>query len=126
MTHGFPNLFIMPGPNGQSVVTENFGHSIQENGRHVAYIVRETMRRGRRVVEASEDAEAAWVALILDRRRDDTAFLAACTPGRGNSEGRPRDRPARNANYGGTAPEFYARLAAWRDEGSLSGLTLAR
>ena len=124
MTHGFPNLFILPGPNGQSVVTENFGHSIQENGRHVAYIVRETMRRGCRTVEVSAQAEADWVGLILDRRRDDAAFLESCTPGRTNSEGRPQNRPRRNANYGGTALEFFARLAAWRAHGSLPGLTL--
>jgi cyclohexanone monooxygenase len=124
MTHDFPNLFIMPGPNGQSAVTENFGHSIQENGGHVAYIVGETLRRGCRTVEVSPEAEDAWVALILDRRRDDAAFLEACTPGRGNSEGRPQDRPRRNANYGGTAPELFARLAAWRADGSLPGLEL--
>jgi cyclohexanone monooxygenase len=126
MTHGFPNLFTMAGPNGQSVVTENFGHSIQENGRHVAYIVSETLRRGYRTVEVSAQAEADWVALILDRRRDDAAFLESCTPGRGNSEGRPDDRPRRNANFGGTAPEFFALLAAWRADGSLPGLILGR
>ena len=124
MTHGFPNLFIMPGPNGQSVVTENFGHSIQENGRHVAYILGEALGRGCQTVEVSAQAEADWVALILERRRDDAAFLAACTPGRANSEGRPSNRPRPNANYGGTAPEFFARLAAWRADGSLPGLLL--
>jgi cyclohexanone monooxygenase len=126
MTHGFPNLFVMPGPNGQSVVTENFGHSIQENGRHVAYIVAEALRRGCRTVEVSAQAEAEWVATILERRRDDAAFLEACTPGRANNEGRPGERPRRNANYGGTAPEFFARLAAWRADGSLPGLLLSR
>lgn len=125
MTHGFPNLFIMPGPNGQAVVTENFGHSIQENGRHVAHIVAETVRRGCRTVEVTERAEADWVGLILDRRRNEADFLQNCTPGRGNSEGRPASRPPRNANYGGSAPEFYARLAAWRADGSLPGLTLS-
>lgn len=125
MTRGFPNLFIMPGPNGQAMVTENFGHSIQENGRHVAHIVGEAVQRDCRTVEVTERAEADWVGLILDRRRNDAEFLRDCTPGRGNSEGRPAIRPPRNANYGGSAPEFYARLAAWRADGSLPGLTLS-
>jgi cation diffusion facilitator CzcD-associated flavoprotein CzcO len=125
MTAGFPNLYVVPGPNAQSVVTENFGHSIQENAQHIAYVVSEVLRRGHTVADLSPEAERAWVEEVLRRRRDDAAFLEACTPGRSNSEGRPEARPRANANFGGDVFEFFGLLAQWRAEGDLRGLTLS-
>lgn len=125
-TRGFPNMFVVPGLNAQSVVTANVVHSLSENAQHIAYIVSEVDRRGARHFEVTEEAEQAWVAEIVRRAPDRTAFLEACTPGRYNNEGRIDLRPAENANWAGSQLEFFRLLARWRDEGDLEGLALAR
>ena len=51
------------------------------------------------------------------------AFMAACTPGYFNNEGRVDDAfSTSNSGYGGGAPAFWELLAAWRDDGELAGL----
>ncbi|WP_329391997.1 cupin domain-containing protein [Streptomyces sp. NBC_01716] len=125
MTNGFPNLFIIPLPNSQSVVTENFAHSIQENAGHIARIVAATAGQGMAAVEATAEAEDEWCRIILQRRRDDAAFLEACTPGRSNSEGHPELRSPLSSNFGGDVFEFFGLLADWRNERSLPGLHLS-
>ncbi|MGW4824288.1 flavin-containing monooxygenase [Streptomyces sp. NPDC004227] len=125
MTNGFPNLFIIPVPNSQSVVTENFAHSIQENAGHIAHIIAATAGQGMAAVEVTAEAEDQWCRIILQRRRDDAAFLEACTPGRSNSEGHPELRSPLSSNFGGDVFEFFRLLADWRDEGALPGLHLS-
>ena len=124
MTRGFPNFFAIPGINHQSVAIVNFSDTIQENVRHVAYIIGELKRRNAKQFEVSEQAEAAWVKTILDRAVERKEFLAACTPGRGNNDGRIDLRPPQNVNFGGGPFELYEILKKWRDAGNLPGLEI--
>ena len=121
---GFPNLFVMPGVNAQSVVTANMVHTLAENAQHISYIVSEVLARGGLWFELRPEAEEEWVQTILRDRRDVTGFLAMCTPGRNNNEGRLVERPLQNANWGGAALTYFALLREWRDSGGLPGVEI--
>lgn len=122
-THGFPNLLIMPGSNGQSAVSVNFVHSMLENGIHIGYIVSETERHGARWFDTTQDVEDDWVRTILAHSRDSLPFLEACIPSRLNNDGRPALRPSKNANVSDPPNVHFDRLAAWRADRALKGLT---
>jgi cyclohexanone monooxygenase len=122
-SRGFPNCFIFS--NVQSGFTVNFPHMIDEQSRHLAYILQHAFRNDVRVVEAAEAAEAAWVRTIEALAVNNQRFLEACTPGYYNNEGQPERRSARNTSYGAGAIAFIDVLAQWRAEGTLDGLELA-
>ncbi len=123
-TSGFPNLFVLPGPQAQGAVTANFMHILEENADHLAYIVRAATEAGARGFEVSQAAEDAWVATILEKARYNEEFQAACTPGRFNNEGRPDQKSRLNAAYGGGPMAFFGLLEQWRQAGDLPGLEL--
>lgn len=124
MTSGFPNLFVMPGVNSQSVVTTNLMDLASENTHHVAHIIGEVRARAARTFDVDMEAERAWVRLILDNAVDREAFLRSCTPSRFNNEGRLDARPKQNTNWGKSPQQFFNLLAQWRDDGGLAGLLL--
>ena len=122
-THGFPNLFIQS--NTQSAMTVNFPHAMDELAKHISYIVSECHSSNFAVVEASKEAEDAWVQDIIDLSRYNEEFQASCTPGYYNNEGQPNPRSAQDGSYGKGANAFFAQIQSWREEGSLSGLELS-
>jgi cyclohexanone monooxygenase len=125
-TSGFPNLFVLPGPQAQGAVTANFMHILEENAVHLAHIVRELEAAGARGFEVSKSAEDGWVATILEKARYNEEFQRACTPGRFNNEGRPDEKLRLNAAYGGGPVAFFDLLEEWRRAGNLEGLELLR
>lgn len=122
--HGFPNMFIIPGPNSQGTVTANFTHNLFECARHLAYVVETVAGRGASGFVLTAEAEQAWVQTIVDRARAPLAFLRMCTPGRFNNEGNPDAMLRANSNYGDGPLAYFDLLAEWRDTGSLPGLEL--
>ena len=120
---GFPNLFLVSIV--QSGFSVNFPHMLDEQAKHLAYLLDEVRRRGAEVVETTQDAEDAWVQTIVDSARFNVQFLEACTPGYYNNEGRPAERTVRNGSYGGGSPAFTRILEQWRADGSLEGLELS-
>jgi cyclohexanone monooxygenase len=121
-TRGFPNCFIM-GPQ-QSGFTVNYPHALDEQSRHVAYIVGHCLARGLDTVEVSEAAESEWVQKVIDLSRLGRDFLESCTPGYYNNEGKLSERAAQNGFFGGGSLEFFRLLEEWRDAGDLRGLEL--
>jgi cyclohexanone monooxygenase len=121
-TTGFPNCFIFSLV--QSGFSVNFPHMLNEQSKHLAYILSEARDRGATVIEAEPDAEAAWVRTIVDLSQMNQKFLEACTPGYYNNEGRPGDRSVKNGSYGAGSIAFVKVLEAWRADGSLAGLAL--
>jgi cyclohexanone monooxygenase len=121
-SRGFPNCFIIS--NTQSGFTVNFPHMINEQSKHIGYIVREATDRQARVVEASQEAEDAWVQTIVDLAIMRQQFLEECTPGYYNNEGNVQALSARNGSYGAGPVAFVKVLEDWRAEGSLKGLEL--
>ena len=120
--HGFPNLFMMS--IAQSGLTVNFPYMINEQAKHLAYCVAEAQRRGARSFEVTAEAEADWVATILARAQDHTAFAESCTPGYYNNEGQLSPQARQNMFFMGGPLEFVELLDRWRTEGRMEGLAL--
>jgi len=121
-TRGFPNLFVMG--TQQSGQSANFQHMLDEQSHHIAYLMGEVRARGVRQMEPSAGAEADWVATIVKYAQGRRDFLAACTPGYYNNEGRPDARTERNSQFWRGPMQFIRLWDAWRREGSLQGLEL--
>jgi cyclohexanone monooxygenase len=121
-SRGFPNCFVMG--NQQSGFTVNYPHMLNEQAKHVAYIVGQAHARGARTVEVGEQAEAEWVDTIIRLAGLGRQFLEECTPGYYNNEGKPGERSGQNGFYGGGSVAFFQLLRDWRAEGALRGLEL--
>ena len=121
-TRGFPNCFIIS--NTQSGFTVNFPHMLDEQAKHVAYIVKHALDNGIKTIEATHEAEDEWVQTIIQLSQFNQSFLESCTPGYYNNEGKPSDRSRQNGNYGAGANAFIKVIEDWRAEGQLSGLEL--
>jgi cation diffusion facilitator CzcD-associated flavoprotein CzcO len=83
---GFPNCFIES--IAQSGFTVNFPYLIDTQSRHIAWVIAWALTHGAAVVEATADAEAAWVATVRQRSNVIAGRRESCTPGYYNREGR--------------------------------------
>ncbi|MFI4976945.1 MAG: flavin-containing monooxygenase [Caulobacterales bacterium] len=120
----FPNCLIIS--NIQSGFTANFPHMLNEQSKHLAYLISHCIDRQVRTMEASAEAEAEWVQTIISLALMRQAYLEECTPGYYNNEGKPSTLAARNGFYGAGSIAFVKLLEEWRAEGSLKGLELTR
>jgi cation diffusion facilitator CzcD-associated flavoprotein CzcO len=120
--HGFPNCSMMS--IAQAGFTVNFPYVIDLQARHIAYVIGAAQERGIERLEASAEAEAAWVAAVLEKAGSTLEFSQSCTPGYYNNEGRPSDTSRQNFFYMGGPTEFAEVLERWRADGSLAGLEL--
>jgi cation diffusion facilitator CzcD-associated flavoprotein CzcO len=117
MTRGFPNMFIMPAPGQQAVVTVNHTLITVVGAEHIGATVKTLESRGVKVFDVSDQAEAQWCEKILEGYVDGTAIMSACTPSRLNNEGNPGAMKPRNGSYGGGLGDFYGfyeLIAEWR------------
>jgi len=121
-SHGFPNSFMMG--TLQTAFTANYPHSLNEQAKHIAYIVNQCLEGNHQVVESTAEAEQEWVDTIISLARMNEKFLADCTPGYYNNEGKPTDRSQQNTSYGAGPVAFFKLLEDWRAEGMMSGLQL--
>ena len=121
-THGFPNLFVMT--TQQSGQSANFQHMLDEQSHHIAHILGQVKARGLRTLEASAEAEDAWVATILKYAASRRDYLASCTPGYYNNEGQPDARMERNSQFWRGPMAFIRLLDEWRRSGTMPGLEL--
>jgi cation diffusion facilitator CzcD-associated flavoprotein CzcO len=122
--NGFPNCLIMM--NTQSGFTANYPHMLNEQGKHLAYIIKHCVDRQVRTVEATKAAEDAWVQTIIDSALQRQQFQEECTPGYYNNEGKPSPLAARNGSYGKGSVAFIKLIEDWRAAGELEGLELSR
>jgi cyclohexanone monooxygenase len=122
-SRGFPNCFIVSIV--QSGFSVNFPHMLNEQAKHLAYVLRHAADQGLTRIETSQEAEDAWVQTIVDLAQMNAQFLEACTPGYYNNEGKPAERSVRNGWYGAGSPAFIKLLEEWRTRGDLAGLELA-
>ena len=117
---GFPNCFIFS--NAQSGFTANYPHMLNEQSKHAAYIITQAQSRQALAVEATQDAEDAWVQEVMDSAIQRQKFAEECTPGYYNNEGKPSPLAARNGPYGKGSVAFIQLIKDWRDEGAMQGL----
>ncbi|MEH6912230.1 MAG: NAD(P)/FAD-dependent oxidoreductase [Oceanicoccus sp.] len=119
-TRGFPNCFILG--NIQAGFTANYPHALNEEAKHISYIVSHVMDNDLNSVEASAQAESDWVETIIDYSQFNEKFLEDCTPGYYNGEGKSKERLRQHNNYGKGSEAFFERMREWRSAGDLSGL----
>ena len=119
---GFPNCFIMSNP--QAGFTASYPHLLDEQAKHLAYVIQTGIEKAVRTVEVTEEGEARWVQQCIDKARNAGDFLESCTPGYYNNEGKTSDRSVQNGFYGGGSIEFFKLLERWRADGHLEGMEL--
>ncbi len=127
MSRGFPNLFVMPAPGQQAVVTVNYTQLAVLGAEFIGGAVRVLEQRGVKVFDVSAEAEEQWTQKIVDSFVDASGVMSACTPSRINQEGNPQSLNPRNGNYGrgfGDYFEYRALLEQWLEQGDCEGLQL--
>lgn len=130
MTAGFPNLWVMGLNQGglNSTLTQNF----ETQAEHIIYMIQEAQARGAITIEATEEAQAAYVQHLRDTEVDRTEWIHDCTPGYFNNEGKPdvdengneRYRFYLGEVYGPGWDAFVKLLEDWRATGKLEGVAL--
>ena len=127
MSRGFPNMFVMPAPAQQSVVTVNYTQLAELGAEFVGRAVGLLLRQGVEVFDVSADAEGEWTQKIVDSFVDGRAVTSACTPSRLNNEGHPEGISPRNGNYGRGMGDWFGYrelLDGWLEAGRFEGLEL--
>jgi cation diffusion facilitator CzcD-associated flavoprotein CzcO len=122
-SHGFPNCFFLGFT--QTAVTVSVPYALNEQAKHVTYILDEARQRGAATVEITVDAELAWLDEMRDKARLTERFYAACTPGYYNNEGHLGNPNGFFAGMYGAGPlPFFEILGEWRASGELPGVVL--
>ena len=121
-SRNFPNCFVIS--HSQSGMSVNFPHMLDEQSKHLAYMIAESDRRGVKTIEATAEAEQGWVETVLGMSGARREFLQQCTPGFYNNEGRASTVADRNSPYGAGPIAFIKLLRDWREADDFSGLEL--
>jgi cyclohexanone monooxygenase len=120
---GFPNCFFLGFT--QTAVTVSVPHALNEQARHVTFILEQARERGATVVDATVDAEQAWLDEMREKAKLAERFYASCTPGYYNNEGNLGNPNGFFAGSYGAGPiTFFEKLRAWREDGELAGVEL--
>jgi hypothetical protein len=72
-------------------------------------------------VEATSDAEAAWVDSVVQRSSVIAGRRESCTPGYYNREGQPSARLNQDSFFFGSPTEYADILDSWRSADTLEG-----
>jgi cation diffusion facilitator CzcD-associated flavoprotein CzcO len=127
MSRGFPNMFILPAPFQQAVVTVNYTQLAVLGGEFVGRAVGLLDQDGVDAFDVSSEAEENWVQGIVDCYIDASRVMAACTPSRINDEGHPDGRSPLVGAYRGGLGDWFGyreRLERWLEDGRFDGLEL--
>ena len=120
ITSEFPNCFIIS--NLQSAFTVCITHSLEEQARHIAYIILNAKKQDATEVNVSKEAEQKWGELIVAQPNITEEFYNECTPGYYNREGEKNKLNLHNRSFANTV-EYFKTLNDWREEGTLKGIT---
>jgi cation diffusion facilitator CzcD-associated flavoprotein CzcO len=117
---GFPNAFVLS--IAQSGFTVNFPYLLDVQATHVANVIARALELGVTELEATADAEAAWVAQVMQRSTNSIDRAKSCTPGYYNREGQYDEKTRQGSFFFGGPIEYAETLRAWRDDGAFAGL----
>ena len=120
--NGFPNCFIES--IAQSGFTVNFPYLIDTQSRHIAWVIAWALQHDATEVEATSDAEAAWVDSVVQRSSVIAGRRESCTPGYYNREGQASARLNQDSFFFGSPTEYADILDTWRTTDSLEGLDI--
>ena len=123
--HGFPNAFFVQPTQGANLIS-NVPHNLTESGRTIAVIVRFALDQDARQVEVTQEAQDAWVELLLSGMGR-MMGAADCTPGYYNNEGKDPGPAARlNVGYPAGPTAYFNYLDGWRNSGEFEGLAFRK
>lgn len=120
--NGFPNCFIES--IAQAGLTVNFPYLLDVQATHAAWIIAWALARGVTEVEASSEAEAAWVDMVVARSAATAERAKTCTPGYYNREGKADAKTRQGSFFIGAPTEYADILREWRASGDLAGLKI--
>jgi cation diffusion facilitator CzcD-associated flavoprotein CzcO len=123
--HGFPNLFVVSPSQGANLIS-NVPHNLTEAGQTIAEIIRHAEATNAVTVEASQEAETAWVdKLEAGGRR--FGNRPDCTPGYYNNEGQNVGKHGvlNSLGYPDGPVAYFAYIDQWRSSGKFAGLEFA-
>jgi len=120
-THGFPNCFFLGFT--QTAITISVPQALNEQAKHVAYMVTQSLARGGKALEATAEGEDAYVNEVRSLARIGERFYRECTPGYYNSEGMVGNKSGFFSDMYGAGPlRFFEVLDQWRSDGRMLGL----
>ncbi len=118
----YPNRFAIC--NSQQPQTANFVHMLDVVTAHLAHLIRHCLDKAIDTVEPTQQAQDAWVDLVVKMNESRQAYFQNCTPGYYNHEGEFSLKTARNGSYIGSFPDFATMLEQQRQARSYEGLEL--
>ena len=123
-THGFPNCFFMGFTQG--AVTVSVPQTLNEQARHITYILSEARSQGGSTIECTAEGEQRWLDEMASKARLGARFRAECTPGYYNNEGQTGNpNQFFNGAYGAGPIRFFRILDEWRENGRLDGVAIS-
>lgn len=114
LTHGFPNM-VLVGHMRDGGGSSNSNFPFTHQAPYAAALIKKTIDRGASSFEVTEEAEAGWQRAMKEKMPPMHQYLAECTPGYLNNEGKVDDTALRLSIYGGGALEFAQILKSWRE-----------
>jgi hypothetical protein len=103
-----------------ATTTEQFSRQ----GYHIAHVISETLKRGAKTVEPTQEAQDAYVRHFEEMMFDSSQFQRECTPSYFTNEGQVKAPWALFRSYGPGWTAFQKLLEDWRNKGDLEGLVL--
>jgi cation diffusion facilitator CzcD-associated flavoprotein CzcO len=122
MARNFPNMFfqgyVQGGLNGTT--TLQFG----EQGRHAAWIIAQSLKRGYKAVEPSPEGQEAYIKRFADVELDLSHIFETCPPSYFTNEGETNAPWFLFRGWGLGWSDWQNRLQDWMDEGSMEGMRI--
>jgi cation diffusion facilitator CzcD-associated flavoprotein CzcO len=124
LTAEFPNFFVVSFI--QAGVGLNFVHFLSESTSHIAWLIDQCIGTGIESIEATVEAEDAWLETLWNASGPIARYNRSCTPSYGNSEGARTMLAARGAVFAGSLMRYAAHLEQWREAGTFEGTRIER
>ena len=119
----FPNCFVLS--IAQSGFTVNFPYLLDVQATHAACLIAWALDNGAQTLEATAEAENAWVDTIVERSSASAQRAKACTPGYYNREGQANAKTRQGSFFFGSPTEYADILVASRANGAPEGFELS-
>ena len=120
--NGFPNCFILS--IAQSGFTVNFPYLLDVQARHTAEVITWGLKHDAVEMEASAQAESAWVDTVVARTGASAQRAKSCTPGYYNREGQANAKTRQGSFFYGTPTEYADILETSRTPGVPEGFEI--
>jgi len=125
LSKDFPNLFFLGFV--QSTQVSNISNLIDNQARHMVYMVGKCLKEDIRAIEPTAEAEAGWNATIAEHAEMRREWNLSCTPGHYNNEGRVDDKRSTLAGgLYGPGYEYFEMLEKWREDDTFDGIAATR